>query len=106
MKTEIRTGKNWEISHGEKQDVIPKTRFKNQTLRVHVQVETNAQGVKIPAPLGIKPEDASGKDVTVSQLKDEEGLDPQEFLILSQEGAWIAFFEEGSDDYLKVTQQK
>lgn len=114
MEAEIKAGKNWQMISGKSQGVAVPTEgcvvpvsqgvsLENQGLGAYVKLMAEVQKVKIPAPFGIKPEDATGEGVTVSQLKDEEGGTPQEFLNLSQKGTWLAFFESKEKDFLKIT---
>lgn len=103
MTAKIEAGAHWEI-HSIKPkptDFGKKVVCENKTQGVTVLVEDLGSVLKIPAPHTIDPSHASGEGVYVSQLKDEEGLDPQVFLNVPQSGS-VIFFEGENSDCLKI----
>ena len=100
MVAKIENGTNWKVHKPIKSGST--TVCVNEARGVTVFVEDLGSVVKIPTPHNVDPMDATGEGVTVSKLRDEEGLDPQVFLNVNQKG-WLTLFEGKENDSLKIT---
>ena len=99
MTAKIEAGSNWRMH--KPVEAGSKIVCVNETRGVTVLMEDLGSNVKIPAPYNVNPMDATGEGVTVSTLRDEEGLDPQIFLNVKQSG-WFALYEGKENDSLRV----
>lgn len=70
-------------------------------------VAASSNDVRLLAPLPTSAQSSQGEGLKISRLKDEERREsPQETVVFPKEGAWIALYQEGSDDFLRITAKK
>lgn len=97
MTARIESGTNWGISSNTSGQLV----CENHSLGVSIHVEDKGDKLKIPAPFGVDPESAVGEEVLVSELKDEEGLEPQVSLNIGKNG-WLEVFPGNENNFLKI----
>lgn len=105
MVAKIESGLNWKILHPSKSGLETKTFCVNDELGINVPIEDHGQELKIPALTIPTPSNPVGEGLYVSQLKDEEGLEPQIFINLKETGS-ITLFNDNETNRLKITNQK